>query len=123
MWYISMRKNIPHELSHSKNGAIFFECLAYNQKGKISFLIFFVLQIITVTLRSVTKIERAFALGLQLVIMRLLAYIPSPLIFGKAIEWTCLVWRRDECNQVGSCLFYDREQFRHIYGSKYIYFV
>ena len=66
-----------------------------------------------------TKIERPFALGLQLVIMRLLAYMPSPLIFGKAIEWTCLVWRRDECNQVGSCLFYDREHFRQIYGGKF----
>ncbi len=33
-----------------------------------------------VTLRSVKEIERPFALGLQLVIMRLLAYIPSPLV-------------------------------------------
>lgn len=71
-----------------------------------------------VTLRSVTEIERAFALGLQLVIMRLLAYIPSPLIFGQAIDWTCVVWRRDECDKTGSCLFYDREKFRNVYGCK-----
>lgn len=70
-----------------------------------------------VTLRSVTEIERPFALGLQLVILRLLAYIPSPLIFGRSIDWTCLVWRKDECDQTGSCLFYDREKFRHVYGT------
>lgn len=69
-----------------------------------------------VTLRSVTEIERAFALGLQLVIMRLLAYIPSPLIFGQAIDWTCVIWRRDECDKTGSCLLYDREKFRNVYG-------
>ena len=47
-----------------------------------------------------------------------LAYIPSPLMFGKAIDSTCLAWRRDECEKSGSCLFYDRESFRHIYGCK-----
>lgn len=71
-----------------------------------------------VTLRSVTQIERPFALGLQLVILRLLAYIPSPLIFGHAIDFTCIIWRKDECNQTGSCLYYDIVKFRHIYGGK-----
>jgi len=71
---------------------------------------------IMVTLRSVSDLERPFALGMQLVVMRLLAYIPSPLLFGKAIDATCLVWRVDECEQSGSCLFYDREKFRLIYG-------
>lgn len=72
-----------------------------------------------VTLRSVSEYERAFALGLQLVIMRILAYIPSPLIFGSAIDWTCLVWRRDECDKTGSCLLYDRDKFRNVYGCKF----
>ena len=73
---------------------------------------------IMVTLRSVSEIERPFALGLQLVIMRILAYIPSPLIFGRAIDLTCVVWRQDDCNQTGSCLLYDRDKFRNVYGCK-----
>lgn len=75
-----------------------------------------------VTLRSVKEIEKPFALGLQLVILRLLAYIPSPLIFGHSIDWTCLVWRKDECDKIGSCLFYDREKFKNVYGGKKIFF-
>lgn len=73
---------------------------------------------IMLTLRSVTDLERPLGLALQLVIMRLLAYIPSPLIFGKVIDLTCLVWRRNNCEQSGSCLFYDREKFRYSYGCK-----
>lgn len=92
-----------------------------------------------VTLRSVNEIEKPFALGLQLVILRLLgsstakknlslsfhskfifsyflAYIPSPLVFGHSIDWSCLVWQKDECEKIGSCLFYDREKFRNVYG-------
>jgi solute carrier organic anion transporter family, member 3A len=70
-----------------------------------------------VTLRSVKYIERSFALGFQLVIMRLLAYIPSPLIFGKAIDSTCQIWNKNKCDQIGFCYLYDRAKFRHIYGS------
>ena len=55
---------------------------------------------------------------LFLYVVIILAYIPSPLLFGKAIDATCLVWRVDECEQSGSCLLYDREKFRLIYGSK-----
>ncbi len=76
-----------------------------------------------VTLRSVTEIERPFALGLQLVILRLFAYIPSPLIFGRSIDWTCIIWRKDECNQTGSCLLYDIVKFRHIYGGNETFFL
>ena len=75
-----------------------------------------------VTLRSVNEIEKPFALGLQLVILRLLAYIPSPLVFGHSIDWSCLVWHKDECDKIGSCLYYDREKFRNVYGCKKKFF-
>lgn len=114
--------NSLHSVADAESGLCSFNCAAL-----IPFLVmlFFItlltalnqMPMLMVTLRSVKEIERPFALGVQLVIMRLLAYIPSPLVFGKAIDLTCLVWRRDECDQVGSCLFYDRERFRQIYGS------
>ncbi|XP_074656314.1 solute carrier organic anion transporter family member 5A1-like [Tubulanus polymorphus] len=70
--------------------------------------------LIMVTLRSVAEEEKAFALGLQFVVMRLLANIPSPIIFGKTIDSTCLHWKI-QCNSAGACLIYDIEQFRYKY--------
>lgn len=49
--------------------------------------------VLMVTLRSVKEEERAFALGMQFVIFRLLAYIPSPIIFGNVIDSTCMLWK------------------------------
>ena len=73
--------------------------------------------LIMVTLRSVSEEEKAFALGLQVVMLRLVAYIPAPIIFGTVIDTTCLVWKMNECQEEGTtCLLYDIEAFRFRYG-------
>jgi hypothetical protein len=67
--------------------------------------------------RAVSEEEKAFALGLQVVMLRLFAYIPAPIIFGSVIDTTCLVWKMNECQQDGTtCLLYDIEAFRLRYG-------
>jgi hypothetical protein len=65
----------------------------------------------------VSEDEKAFALGLQVVMLRLFAYIPAPIIFGSVIDTTCLVWKMTDCSSAGTtCLLYDIEQFRVRYG-------
>lgn len=70
--------------------------------------------LLMVTLRSVHKEEKAFALGLQYVVMRLFAYVPAPIYFGNVIDSACLLWS-SRCESSGSCLVYDIEQFRYRY--------
>lgn len=70
--------------------------------------------LLMVTLRSVAEEERAFALGMQFVLLRLFAYIPAPILFGNTIDTACLLWR-NRCGNNGSCLVYDIVQFRNKY--------
>nr|XP_033788685.1 solute carrier organic anion transporter family member 5A1 [Geotrypetes seraphini] len=90
----------------------------------IPFLIFlFIVTLITtcgqpsaiiVTLRSVEEGERPFALGMQFVLLRTLAYIPTPIYFGAVIDTTCMLWQQD-CGVQGSCWEYDVTSFRFVY--------
>nr|XP_039263611.1 solute carrier organic anion transporter family member 5A1-like [Styela clava] len=71
-----------------------------------------------VTLRCVKNDERPFAMGLQFVFFRALAYIPAPIYFGAAIDRACLIWRGSSngCEQgEGACQVYDSSLFRYIY--------
>lgn len=62
--------------------------------------------LLMVTMRSVRHSQRSLALGLQFVILRLFAYLPSPIVFGRAIDGACLLWK-DECGRRGDCAFMD----------------
>uniref|UniRef100_A0A4W3JUV3 Solute carrier organic anion transporter family member n=1 Tax=Callorhinchus milii TaxID=7868 RepID=A0A4W3JUV3_CALMI len=43
-------------------------------------------------------------------------FIPPPLIFGAAIDSTCLVWS-ETCNKSGACAVYDNDSYRYLYVS------
>ncbi|XP_064597041.1 solute carrier organic anion transporter family member 4A1-like [Liolophura sinensis] len=58
------------------------------------------------TLRCVPHETRSFALGIQWIIARCLGSIPGPILFGKLIDSTCLLWQQ-KCEERGSCYFYD----------------
>uniref|UniRef100_A0A8C5T2K3 Solute carrier organic anion transporter family member 5A1 n=1 Tax=Malurus cyaneus samueli TaxID=2593467 RepID=A0A8C5T2K3_9PASS len=64
--------------------------------------------------RSVEDGERPFALGMQFVLLRTLAYIPTPIYFGAVIDTTCMLWQQD-CGVQGSCWEYDVTSFRFVY--------
>ncbi|XP_069477265.1 solute carrier organic anion transporter family member 5A1 [Ambystoma mexicanum] len=83
--------------------------------------------VIIVTLRSVEEGERPFALGMQFVLLRTLAYIPTPIYFGAVIDTTCMLWQQD-CGVQGSCWEYDVTSFRFVYfglaaGLKFVGFI
>lgn len=71
--------------------------------------------LLMIVLRSVDEEERSFALGVQFVLFRLIAYIPAPIMFGTVIDSTCLLWKSDCGEKGGRCLMYDIEAFRFRY--------
>ncbi|XP_036854119.2 solute carrier organic anion transporter family member 5A1 isoform X4 [Manis javanica] len=82
---------------------------------------------IIVTLRSVEDEERPFALGMQFVLLRTLAYIPTPIYFGAVIDTTCMLWQQ-ECGVQGSCWEYNVTSLRFVYfglaaGLKFVGFI
>ncbi|KAK4473406.1 hypothetical protein MN116_002779 [Schistosoma mekongi] len=62
--------------------------------------------LLMVTMRSVDHNQRAFALGLKFVIVRFLANLPSPIVYGRVIDGACRFWR-SECGRIGDCAFVD----------------
>lgn len=62
------------------------------------------------TLRCVPDNQRAFGLGIQVLFLRSLSFIPGPLILGTIIDSNCLVWSIDECGNRGNCLEYNVNQ-------------
>lgn len=65
-----------------------------------------------VNYRSVSTQDKSFAQGLSLMMISLLALIPGPIIFGRIIDSTCLVWT-ETCNGRGNCQLYEQTKFRY----------
>ncbi|XP_070533603.1 solute carrier organic anion transporter family member 5A1-like [Ptychodera flava] len=66
------------------------------------------------TLRSVGEDEKPFALGMQFVLFKAIAYVPAPMYYGQSIDDACMLWEK-HCENVGACLEYDLERFRFVY--------
>lgn len=67
---------------------------------------------ILINYRSVSTEDKSFAQGLSLMMLSLFALIPGPIIFGRLIDSSCLVWTK-ECDSTGNCQFYDQAGFRN----------
>ncbi|NXE94254.1 SO4C1 protein, partial [Menura novaehollandiae] len=65
-------------------------------------------------LRCVPEKQRAFALGVQAVFLRLLGTIPGPILFGVAIDNSCTLWDINECKTKGACWVYDNKRMAYL---------
>ena len=66
---------------------------------------------------SVETHQRPLALGVQFLFYRTLAYIPTPIYFGRVIDAACVLRETvSPCStEKGACELYDPDMFRHIY--------
>ncbi|KAI5619392.1 solute carrier organic anion transporter family member 3A1, partial [Silurus asotus] len=71
---------------------------------------------VIILIRTVSPELKSYALGVLFLLLRLLGFIPPPLIFGVGIDSTCLFWS-SECNTKGACVLYDNVAYRHLYVS------
>jgi len=70
----------------------------------------------TATLRCVPESQGSFALGINQLIVRILAFIPSPIVFGYVIDTACRLHQKDPCDSGAerNCLEYDTDLFRYL---------
>ncbi|XP_046889713.1 solute carrier organic anion transporter family member 3A1 isoform X1 [Hypomesus transpacificus] len=71
---------------------------------------------VIILIRTVSPELKSYALGVLFLLLRLIGFIPPPLIFGAGIDSTCLFWST-ECGVKGACLLYDNVAYRHLYVS------
>lgn len=65
---------------------------------------------ISIKIRCVDDNIRSFALGIQWIVVRILGTIPAPMVFGRLIDESCILWEQDSCGfNSGSCLLYDNK--------------
>ncbi|NXB75258.1 SO2B1 protein, partial [Donacobius atricapilla] len=62
-------------------------------------------------LRSIQPEDKSFAVGIQFMLLRVLAWMPGPVLYGSAIDTTCLLWER-RCERRAACRYYDNTLFR-----------
>ncbi|KAI1893580.1 hypothetical protein AGOR_G00125190 [Albula goreensis] len=62
-------------------------------------------------LRAVKPEDKSFALGIQFMLFRVLAFLPGPVLYGSTIDETCILWGR-KCSKNTSCLYYNLDLFR-----------
>ncbi|KAL1774461.1 hypothetical protein HispidOSU_021230 [Sigmodon hispidus] len=63
-------------------------------------------------LRGVKKEDKALAVGMQFMLLRVLAWMPSPVIHGSAIDTTCVYWALS-CGRRTVCRYYDHDLLRN----------
>lgn len=71
---------------------------------------------VIILIRTVSPELKSYALGVLFLLLRLIGFIPPPLIFGMGIDSTCLFWS-SVCGEKGACLLYDNVSYRHLYVS------
>uniref|UniRef100_UPI0037E98156 solute carrier organic anion transporter family member 2B1 isoform X2 n=1 Tax=Semicossyphus pulcher TaxID=241346 RepID=UPI0037E98156 len=73
-------------------------------------------------LRTVPAEDKSFAVGVQYMLFRVLAFMPGPVLYGSVIDTTCLLWGR-KCGKQTSCLYYNLDRFRQRFLGLQVVFV
>uniref|UniRef100_A0A3P9KSZ0 Solute carrier organic anion transporter family member n=1 Tax=Oryzias latipes TaxID=8090 RepID=A0A3P9KSZ0_ORYLA len=66
---------------------------------------------VMIILRTVRAADKSFAVGVQYMLFRVLAFMPGPMIYGSIIDTTCILWG-NKCGKQTSCHYYDLDLFR-----------
>lgn len=66
-----------------------------------------------VNYRCVSNQDKSVTQGLILMMVSLFALIPGPVLFGRIIDQTCLVWTEQCSGRKGNCQLYDQRRFRY----------
>uniref|UniRef100_A0A8D2LP84 Solute carrier organic anion transporter family member n=1 Tax=Varanus komodoensis TaxID=61221 RepID=A0A8D2LP84_VARKO len=74
-----------------------------------------------VILRSVKPEDKSFAIGIQFLLLRLFAWLPAPMLYGKTIDTTCLLWQT-KCNDRAACRYYNNTLLRQRFVGAQILF-
>uniref|UniRef100_A0A3Q2FS36 Solute carrier organic anion transporter family member n=1 Tax=Cyprinodon variegatus TaxID=28743 RepID=A0A3Q2FS36_CYPVA len=61
--------------------------------------------------------DKSFAVGVQYMLFRVLAFLPGPVLYGSVIDTTCILWGQ-KCGKNTSCLYYNLDKFRQRYHHK-----
>ncbi|XP_028277550.1 solute carrier organic anion transporter family member 2B1 [Parambassis ranga] len=73
-------------------------------------------------LRTVDPQDKSFAVGVQYMLFRVLAFMPGPVLYGSVIDTTCIQWGR-KCGKDTSCLYYNLDRFRQRFLGLQVVFV
>ncbi|KAM4046068.1 solute carrier organic anion transporter family member 2B1 isoform 2-T4 [Anomaloglossus baeobatrachus] len=65
-------------------------------------------------LRSVNPAEKSLAIGIQFMLLRILAWLPGPVMFGSVIDSTCILWGK-KCGAKAACQYYNNNLLRQRY--------
>jgi hypothetical protein len=68
---------------------------------------------ILVNFRCVSVQDKSVTQGLILMLVSLFALIPGPILFGRIIDETCIVWTEQCSGRRGNCQLYDQKLFRY----------
>ncbi|KAJ8321925.1 hypothetical protein KUTeg_000396 [Tegillarca granosa] len=62
-------------------------------------------------IRAVTDKDKSLAIGVSTFLQTLLGFFPGPIIVGKIVDSTCVLWT-SSCSKQGACALHDNDQLR-----------
>lgn len=68
---------------------------------------------VLINFRCVSVKDKSVTQGLILMLISLFALIPGPILYGRIIDETCIVWSEHCSGRKGNCQLYDQKLFRY----------